>query len=331
MVVTSLASSPPPAQVFIVGMNGSGTTMLLDHLASHSWIFGYPAETKSLPYFITHEAKYGDLNVDENFLLLWRDMKKSVIGRAGILRQEIPPPDIRGRTAAGAFNHIMQHLAKAQDKPVWCEKTPMHVHHLSLLAKAFPDAKFVHVIRDGRDCAASFHRRWRFNPVRTVFRWKRAVRAGRQQGSSLGPRYHEVRYEEITEAPEPVFRRLCSFLDVPFEATVLSSVRSRPDSAASSESEVTRNPRRAVDYFEPAEVRQMESVAGRLLAELGYPCENQYGDRGPGRWQLGWWQITDDLRRFGAVALRRGRVFRPSKWRYIASRIRSALKQKATM
>lgn len=305
--------------------------MLLDHLASHSMIFGFPTETKSLPYFIKQEAKYGDLSVDKNFLRLWDDMKASVVERARFLRQGIPAPGMRVRTAAGAFDHIMQHLTATQGKQIWCEKTPMHVHHLFLLAQAFPEAKFIHIIRDGRDCAASFHRRWRFNPVRTVFRWKQAVRAGRQQGASLGSRYYEVRYEEITEAPEAVFRKLFSFLEMPFESSVLSSGRARLGAVASSEGEVTRNVRHAGEYFSPAVVSGIERVAGRLLGELGYACENRNGDRDPSRQQLRWWQATDDLRRLWTLILRQGRVFRPSKWGYVVSRIRSALKQKATM
>ena len=67
-----------PSHVFIVDMNGSGTTMLRDHLANHSWIFGYPDETTSLPYFILHQREYGDSNSDENFLRLWQAMKTSL-------------------------------------------------------------------------------------------------------------------------------------------------------------------------------------------------------------------------------------------------------------
>ena len=207
----------------------------------------------------------------------------------------------------------------------------MHVHHLQLLAQAFPEAKFIHVIRDGRDCAASFHRRWRFNPVRTVFRWKQAVSSGMQQGRALGSRYHEVRYEEITESPEAVFRDIFEFLGVPYEAAVLVSGRSRTGVAASRETKVTRNLRRANDYFSPAMIARMESVAGRLLTELGYHSENSSGDRHPGRWHLRLWQLTDDLRRFATMVLTQGRVMKPKRWRYVMSRLRNALKQKSTL
>src|SRR5688572_24569696 len=311
-------------------MNGSGTTMMLDHLSNHSLIFGFPNESRSLPYFITHQNRYGDLQDDQNFMQLWRDIRKSLVGQSRF-NQIIPLPNTNARTAAGVIDHIMKHLAKAQGKEIWCEKSPMHVHHLQLLAQAFPAAKFIHVIRDGRDCAASFHRRWRFNPVRTVFRWKQAVRSGMREGRTLGSRYHEVRYEEITESPEAVFRTIFEFLGFPYEAAVLISGRSRTGVAASGVSKVSRNLRRAEDYFSPEMTARMEVVAGRLLTELGYDSGNASGDQCPGRWHLRLWQLTDDLRRFAALMAAQGGIVQSKRWRYVMGRLRNALKQKSTL
>jgi hypothetical protein len=317
-------------QIFVVGMNGSGTTMLLDHLSSHSMIYGFPAETKSLPYFIEHQAEYGDLAIDDNFLRLWNDMRSSVAERTSLIPVDLPVPGPGSRSAAGAFDHIMRTLATAEGRRIWCEKTPMHVHHIAALARTYPAAKFIHVIRDGRDCAASFHRRWRFSPLRTIYRWKQAVRAGMQQGAEISPRYLEVRYEAVTRDPESALRDVCRFLGMEFEQALLSAARKRPDSEASREGQVIRNSRRAEEYFDPSTVAKMEKIAGRLLAELGYPCRNPVGDDDPVSWKVTMWRLGDDWRRFAAVATRRGRILRPSKWRYILGRTRNALKQRAT-
>jgi len=303
--------------------------MLLDHLSNHSLIYGFPNETRSIPYFISHQGDYGDLTVDQNFMRLWRDMRQSLVGRPKFKPESIPAPDKSARTAAGIIDHIMKYLAGAQGKEIWCEKSPMHVHHLQLLAQTFPKAKFIHVIRDGRDCAASFHRRWRFNPVRSVFRWKQAVTWGMQQGRALGPRYHEVRYEEITVSPETVLRDILEFLGVPYEPAVLVSGRTRADFVASRESKVVRNLRRADEYFGPATIARMESVAGRLLTELGYYSKNGSGDLDPGRWHLRLWQLVDDLRGFATLVSTQGRAV--NWWRYVTSRLRNALRQKSTL
>jgi len=325
----NLSGEPP--QIFIVGMNGSGTTMLLDHLGSHSAIFGFPAETKSLPYFILNEAKYGELSVAANFRRLWSELSESIFGGAEALRRDIPLPDLSRQSAAGAFDHVMGHLARSQGKRIWCEKSPMHVHHLALLAEKFPDARFIHVIRDGRDCAASFHRRWKFNPMRTIVRWKRAVRGGREQGRKLGARYCEVRYESITARPESEFHSICDFLGLEFERAVLGAGRERPNSTAPEGGQVIRNERSAVQYFGAKCIARMEAVAGLTLAEFGYTCGDAFGDADPGSLRMRWWTFQDDIVRLGAFITRQGRILRPSKWGYLASRIRSALQQKSSL
>lgn len=330
MKTESPAGAVPATQVFVVGMNGSGTTMLLDHLGNHSSIFGFPDETKSLPYFILNGSKYGDLADERCFRRLREDMARA-IGKAGPDAARQLDWSTVERSAAGVFDAIMNRLAESRGKRVWCEKTPMHVHHIRLLGAHFPDARFIHVIRDGRDCAASFHRRWRFNPVRTMYRWKQAVAAGQAQGADLGGRYLEVRYERVTEAPEPEFSAILEFLGLPFEPAVLQSMRARPNATTPAHGRVVRSERGATAYFEPGVVAAMEAVAGKTLARLGYSCGNPDGDADPAAVRRRWWQITDDLQRLSTFLTRNGRLLRPSQWRYLAMRLRSALRQKASL
>jgi hypothetical protein len=321
-------------QLFIVGMNGSGTTMLLDHLSSHSQLFGFPGETKFLPYFLRSQSRYGDLGDDQKFRRLWRDMSESFIGRVGSGPERIPLPEDwqeGSRTAAAVFDRIMRQFAAVHGKRTWCEKSPMYVHHLVLLAREFPNAKFIHIIRDGRGCAASFHRRWQFNPVRTAYRWKQAIRAGRQQGRLVGQRYYEVRYEELTGEPEPTLARICAFLGVPFELSVLTSARSRPEMTGTDATRIARNERMATSYFSPSQLARIERVAGKCLTELGYECRNASGDSDPSALALGWWSLSDDLRRLKFILLTERRLFRPGNWDYVVRRVRGSLKQRASL
>jgi hypothetical protein len=321
-------------QIFIVGMNGSGTTMLLDCLAGHSLLYGFRGETKVLPYFIERQAQYGNLVDDANFARLWQDLHAAVGGRGwrrGVNHSAIEGWGERPRDVAAIFDSIMSSLAAKEGKQVWCEKTPMYVHHLHVLARAFPRAKFVHVIRDGRDCAASFHRRWHFNPVRTIFRWKRAVQAGRSQGAQLGVRYCEVRYEQLTTLPEESLRDLCRFLDVPFESEILTPARQRPQMTGSTATSIAPNERRAEQYFGSATLKKIESVAGRQLADCGYSTHYAAGDEDPPKWLLRWWEITDDFRRM-KQALRTSAGMRKSRrLSYFSRRVLGALRQKRSL
>jgi hypothetical protein len=324
----------PPDQVFIVGMNGSGTTMLLDCLAGHSSLYGFRGETKVLPYFIERQAKYGNLANDDNFAALWGDLQSSVSGRDWprlVDRSVINAWIGRPRSVAAVFDWIMSSLASKEGKRIWCEKTPMYVHHISLLAAAFPRAKFIHVIRDGRDCAASFNRRWQFNPIRTAYRWRQAVQAGRSQGAQLESRYFEVRYERLTESPEDVFREICEFLELPYEPAILKLSRQRPQMTGSMEGSVMRNERRAEQFFPPDVLREIEAVAGMCLAECGYSVRYQSGDKTPAKWKLRWWEFTDDRRRLRETIKTAANMSESGRWAYFSRRLLSALKQKRTL
>ena len=58
--------------VFVVGMNGSGTTMMLDSLGRHPELYGFPSETQMMPYIISQAPKFRDLEIDDNFRAYWR-------------------------------------------------------------------------------------------------------------------------------------------------------------------------------------------------------------------------------------------------------------------
>src|SRR5262245_65923483 len=90
-------------------MNGSGTTMLLDHLSSHPMLYGFPGETKSLPYFIRNQSGYGDLADDSNYRKLWQDMREAVAVPAAAVAAAGPPASGAGggaRSAAAGCDRI---------------------------------------------------------------------------------------------------------------------------------------------------------------------------------------------------------------------------------
>src|SRR5690606_12199558 len=121
---------------------------------------------------------------------------------------------------------VLRYFAAREGKSRWCEKTPQHAQHLDSLSLLFPRARFIHLVRDGRDCAASFYRRWKRAPELTMHRWKHVVRLARSQGAQLGPeRYLELRFEALTADPDHWLRRICDFVGVAFDPAVLQSSR----------------------------------------------------------------------------------------------------------
>jgi hypothetical protein len=183
----------------------------------------------------------------------------------------------------------------------FCEKTPTNIHLIPFLADAFPDSQFVHIIRDGRDAAAShmnkpwlradaawsgerepggyLHGPWpKFwveperrdeflntsDARRMAWAWRRYTEAGLRDGPPLGPaRYHELRYESLVREPAAEAERILDFLDLrePASRAALIEACRRADGASIGSWRTA---------FYPSEVAEIEAEAGVLLRRLGY-------------------------------------------------------------
>jgi hypothetical protein len=281
--------------VFLVGMNGSGTTMLRDSLCRHPDLYGFLRETRLLPRLAMTIAEQGSLKDDARFLSAWRKVQS--MPSFALVNGGAPPPipedwHAYPRSFGAIADAFFQYFAQQAGKHRWCEKSPQNVQHLQLLGQAFPNARFVHLIRDGRACAASFHRRWGRRPELTIYRWKKVVEEGRRQGESLGERYMELRYEELTRDPERWMRSICEFLGLDFVPEVLNS-RQPQSKAPNRDGKIQANPESWSRHFGPAALRRLEGIAGGYLAELGYETCFSRGIGDPSPWRLKLWNSQD--------------------------------------
>jgi hypothetical protein len=174
--------------------------------------------------------------------------------------------------------------ARKHAKPRWGDKTPIYVLSMPMLADLFPHAKFVHLIRDGRDVALSYLSIPMFTGGiwSASKRWRDWVTAGVDSGTSLGSdRYMEVRYEALVSRPESELRKVCAFLRLGFDPRMLrfyAQADRRLEEASPQwvpfQTKVSLPPQVSVRDWKMQmsrrDVEIFESVAGPLLAELGY-------------------------------------------------------------
>lgn len=214
-------SNFPP--IFIVGAPRSGTTLLRRLLNQHSMLC-VPEET----HFFTRLSK--------PFVQLWeRDHNKKAIQllneqpivqdwQVNVAAREIG--DLDGEAAyAYALKLIMSKKAISEQKIYWAEKTPAYVFFIQSLRRLFPDARFIHLYRDGRDVAISLAPlSWGPNNAYSCARyWRSAIEAWRDSRKMLGDDAFELSYESLCQEPDEYLEEILKFIGLPYESVILEN------------------------------------------------------------------------------------------------------------
>lgn len=126
--------------------------------------------------------------------------------------------------SVGAGLRVLYGLYAAKfGKPRFGDKTPFHLDHMRLLERPMPEARFIHMIRDGRDVAVSIRPLW-FGPnsVRGAAHWWRdGIERARVTSAGLQG-YMELRFEDLVLDTEPWLRRVCDFIELPWDPAMLA-------------------------------------------------------------------------------------------------------------
>jgi hypothetical protein len=194
---------------------------------------------------------------------------------------DIEAPDVSGLASyPDAVRAAYAGYARSRGTSRYGDKTPPFVLHVDLIAELFPESRFVHLIRDGRDVARSLVRT-SFGPndlARAAEVWTRRVARGRASGRRLSAeRYLEVRYESLVTEPEAVLREVCALASLEFRPQMLHPEEDATAMAARERAHhenlarpVTAGLRDWRRDMPDADVAVVEAVAGDLLAQLGY-------------------------------------------------------------
>jgi hypothetical protein len=274
--------TPGGPPLLILGVRRSGTTLLRVMLDRHSQL-AVPDES----YFVPQLADRHLRRVDPDEFL--DDLR-----RINTLTDwEVPLDQVRTRLRAGmpigeAIGTVYAVYAEERGKRRWGDKTPMYMQNLRLLERLFPDALFVHLIRDGRDAALSFlelprgivtetwmHPR---TPADFACQWRTEVAAARALGRRVAPRYLEIRYEDLVADVERPLRAICSFAALEYEPTMADYAGNVDVSAKPHQQSLTRPPTQGLrdwrTQMSPEDVAAFEHIAGDLLRELGYEASH---------------------------------------------------------
>lgn len=280
-----VAQREEESPLFIVGVHRSGTTLLRYMLSSSPRIY-IPPESDFIPRFFGHRP---DDRLDRERVAQMLDLIFTRYRFAKEWQGEPPDADrflqeMDVPTPSAFLDTLYRQYARQHGAVRWGDKTPIYTSYLHLIHDLFPQAQFIHVIRDGRDVALSTLDKW----GQTEFHvdiyyaariWVRRIRQARWASGELGPAlYHEVRYEDLVRDPETELQTICQFLGENFLPQMarhhLYAREYVPPEGFHAPVRQPANATRVGRWWHEMsspDLRLHQHVAGALLDELGYP------------------------------------------------------------
>lgn len=199
--------------IFVVGAPRSGTTLLQTLLQAHRDCFGIEGETGLFDWQNLFRKDRLHFGLEGDAL---REAINEASGRIDFMERQI------------------SRLATESGRRVFIEKTPQHVMRLPVILRRFPNARIVHITRDGRDgfCSAQSHRNVPQRRSISVFRrhWRKCVRAG--LSFDQDPRLLRIRHEDLSTDPEQTLRTLVTGLGLEWDPQQLDPMRRGNDARA---------------------------------------------------------------------------------------------------
>jgi hypothetical protein len=275
---------------FFVGFARSGTTLLRAMVDSHPEI-GIPPESHFVTELAPCRARYeasGRFDVEHfaadlcahAWFRWWRIAPDELLAA---LRDAAPA------AYSDAIRTVFSRWATRHGKPRYGDKTPTYLTELALVAALFPEARFVHLVRDGRDAALAYADAFDVPVEKAIGLWRSRVEDARGTGAALGcHRYCEIKYEDLVADSESTLRAVCRFIDLPFSERMVRHWEHAEDMLTGAPD---REIQRHVEWPPTVGLRDWRSqmpqhvaracelVAGNLLEDLGY-------EAGPTRFSL---------------------------------------------
>lgn len=234
----------------------SGTTLVFNILGKHHDIFTRKGEPKVIEYLSIARRYYPDLTDDDtlqnfigfcaNVIRFGRSLER--FGQPLIETDDFKDKDVRiiirelqRRDYYSIFHGVYDYFAQSAGKTMWCAK--MQTLEATTFITQFPDSKFIEIVRDPRDVLASKKKdrdavwhseRYKpeqraekdlyntYNSLWDSLSWRAEMRAGRDLRKKHSGLFLLIRYEDLVSEPATYVKRICDFLNVSYDETMLN-------------------------------------------------------------------------------------------------------------
>jgi len=275
-------SSKFKGPLFIVGVSRSGTKLLRDILNNNDNVSITDSETHFVPYLLD---KYTNTKPSEE---LSKSVHSDLINSSFYLRKSkvnktISEDNFLKNTTNSTLNEIIEFILKffgskgikdelIEGTVIWGDKTPSYVNNMIQLKKAFPEAKFIHMIRDPRDVALSFKNSWGKNLLSSANKWNNCILKAKNDALILGKDYCEIRYENLTNNSEFVIKSVCKYIDIEYSKE-MSNLRKPSEyfgDAKNTKQIVQNNSNKYFSSISQEKIKRIEEICFLSLKYTGY-------------------------------------------------------------
>lgn len=223
-----LAPARDDAPLFVIGSGRSGNTLVRRVLMASGQIY-IPPETYVLGELIEIWPRTALLPWRERVWLFcayfekhlhWPTFELSNLDEFAAEAQSLKPQRLRP-----LLNAFFFYLARknGSDAKRWGDKTPWNTHYLSSIGQVFPHARYLWLVRDGRDVALSYQKAGLMPSFeQAARRWCRA-NAACARFARWSPNVLQMRYEDLVRDPDVAFARVFDWAGLDFDPAMLST------------------------------------------------------------------------------------------------------------
>ncbi len=294
---------------FLFGFERSGTTLLTMMTGAHPRLSCPLSVTGTWWHFLDRLDAFGGLATADDIARMVAEV--AAHERLKLWNVPFDEAAIAAAVTPGDYASLVDAFhaaaARAEGKARWVNMDIPTLFRFEDVARAFGDARFVQIVRDGRDVALSF-KGYRFgglNALEIADRWSRATVAADRIGHALGPdRYLRIRYEDLIALPEQTLDRLCDFIGESYHPGMLDYAgdvsRKVPDATRDLWPVLDRPPQTdRIDRWrremKTSERYVIEEAAGEALDRFGYE-RGGTGFSAPGELRGAWCYLTRGAR-----------------------------------
>ncbi|MBB5211722.1 tetratricopeptide repeat-containing sulfotransferase family protein [Microbulbifer hydrolyticus] len=209
--------------IFIVGLPRSGSTLVEQILGCHSQVQAL-GELLQWPLAVKHHSGNRDV---------------ALHSPDSIRASAKKPPVALGQLYQKNIAHLRN------DRRFFTDKLPGNFLYLSLIARALPRARFVHVTRDPMDAGFAIYKQlfadaypWSYDLEELGSYYVEYQKLMQDWQDLLGDRIYTVNYETLVADPQGATRALLDWLELPFESACLKFYQTQTVAATASASQV---------------------------------------------------------------------------------------------